>query len=254
VSNDFLSFVVATGVVLMKSSLIGFFLAFSVASHAGLVVDVSQANVLGSNDRYGIIGKQVGYRGAVLFSDDAALTPITVEFVGSQAKYHNRFLLSSGQEFLTIDNHPGGASGVVKANDANRQTQTINYLANQLLDFRFTVDWGWDGPDVDKMAKNGGDVVGKLFSPDVYFWTRLERNQAGDIESILLGLEDGGGYPSPDLDHDDLVVRLSGFGSAKIITSEVPLQGASLFMASALLGLLCGRQLKVGYSIKHGSE
>jgi hypothetical protein len=226
----------------MKNLLLCIFAFFSIGSEAGLVVDLSGAQVVNSNDRYGIIGKRDGFLNTVLFSDSASLTTVSVSFVGSQAKYHNQFLMQSAEENLVIDNHPSDACCLIKATAATQQTASVNYSANQLLDFMFTVDQLWDGPDIDWSVKNGYQKSNPLASKDVYFWLGVERNNAGDVESLLLGLDDGGGWPTPDKDHDDLVVRLSGFGALSFINNHdappsVPLPNAAGLLMSALLVL-----------------
>lgn len=222
----------------------------SLNAHAGIVIDTSNA-IAGTSQGYKntpnhIIGKKDGYFGANLFTDSAESTDITVEFLGSQAKWNAWFTLTNGNESWTIANHPNGASGVVKANDTNRQQGTITAGAQQLLNFSFSIDVLWNGIGADYVVNNGSNSLPTSLQPNNsgrYFWTGFEYNNAGDISAILLGLDDGGGWPSTDEDNDDLLIRMTGFNNAIMQTNtipEVPVPASiSLFFSAlGLTGLL----------------
>jgi hypothetical protein len=198
---------------------------FTLNTQAGIIVDISNA-IAGTSQDYKntpnhIIGKQAGYFGANIFTDDTESTAITVEFLGSQAKWDVFFTLSNGEDAWTIKNHPNGPSGLVKANNTNRQQGTINVAGNQLLNFSFAIDDQWKGKGVDWTVNNGSNgLPGTLQGTGRYFWTGFEYNQAGGISAIILGLDDGGGLY--DEDNDDLMIRMSGFGSASLFSGSVP--------------------------------
>jgi hypothetical protein len=222
----------------------GLALTLSFNTHAGVIVDISSA-IAGTSQDYKnttnhIIGKQDGYFGANIFTDDAESTDITVEFLGSQAKWNVDFTLSNGESSWTINNHPNNASGVVKANNTNRQQGTINVGANQLLDFSFDIDVLWNGIGSDYVVDNGSNTLPTSLLPTNsgrYFWTGFEHDENGAISAIILGLDDGGGWPTTDEDNDDLMIRMSGFNNAILRPSslpEVPLPASMGLFASAI--------------------
>jgi hypothetical protein len=210
---------------------------FTSMIHAGIVIDISNA-IEGNSQTYtksknNILGSQNGYFGAQLFTDNAANTSITAEFLGSEAKWNSWFSMSG----LTIQNHPGQSTGVIKANANNRQQGSVNYSANSLLGFTFYIDNTSIGQGYDWTVSNGENGLPRSLDTQnggAQFWTGFEYNNQGDIIAILLGLDDG--Y-APDEDNDDLVIRLSGFGSVTFKTTEVPLP-AGLWLLMSGLGLL----------------
>jgi hypothetical protein len=219
---------------------------FAMSANAGVLVDLNNA-IAGTSQDYKnntnhIIGKKDGYFGANLFTDNAESTDITVEFLGSQAKWNIDFTLSNGESSWIINNHPNNASGVVKANDTNRQQGTINVGANQLIDFSFAIDVLWNGIGADYFVNNGSNNLPTSLQANNsgrYFWTGFEYANNGSISAIILGLDDGGGWPTTDEDNDDLMIRMSGFNNAIIkptSTPEVPLP-ASLGLFVSAIGL-----------------
>jgi hypothetical protein len=227
---------------LLSSSAILLSLAYSLPSHAGVIVDISSA-VAGTSQGFkpnSIIGKKNGYFGANLFTDNAESTDLTVEFLGSQAKWDVFFTLSNGENSWTIINHPDSASGVVKANDNNRQKGTITVGANQLIDFSFGIDVLWNGIGADYFVKNGSNTLPKSIQADNsgrYFWTGFEYDKSESISAIIFGLDDGGGWPTTDEDNDDLVIRISGFGDGSIRpngNTEIPLPSGLVLFGSAI--------------------
>jgi len=226
-------------------------LVCSSITNAGIIVDIGNAIEGTSQDfkssKNHIIGKKDGYFGANLFTDSAEITTLTAEFLGSQAKWDIWFTLSNSNDSLTIINHPGKASGVVKANNSNRQQGSLTVGADQLLNLSFFIDDKWKGKSYDWVVKNGENGLPSSQDPQAggaYFWTGFEYNQAGDISAILLGLDDGGA--AYDEDNDDLVIRLSGFGTASLVSGNLPDPPAStpvpvpaaLWMMLSGMGLL----------------
>jgi hypothetical protein len=227
----------------LKKTGLALTLALSLNTHAGVIVDISSAVAGNSGPINHIIGNQSGYFGANIRTDDAEQTDLSVEFLGSQAKWDVFFTLSNGQDSLTIINHPNGASGVVKANDTNRQQGTINIGANQLLDFSFAIDVLWNGIGADYFVNNGSNSLPTSLQANNsgrYFWTGFEHDENGAISAIILGLDDGGGWPTTDEDNDDLMIRMTGFNNAILRPSnlpEVPLP-ASLGLFASAIGVL----------------
>jgi hypothetical protein len=198
---------------------------FTSHTQAGIVVDLSNAVAGNSGPINHIIGNQSGYFGANFSTDDAEQTDITVEFLGSQAKWDVFFTLSNDEDARTIKNHPNGATGVVKANNSNRQQGTIAIGAQQLLNFSFDIDVLWNGIGSDYTVINGSNTLPLSLEPTNsgrYFWTGFEFDQRGGISAIILGLDDGGGWPTTDEDNDDLMIRMTGFGSASLFTGNIP--------------------------------
>lgn len=223
-------------------------LVLSMNTHADVIVSIHGAEITNSqeyaNTPNHIVGNETGYQGASLFTDAAERTEITTEFFGSQASWDIWFTLSNGEETSTIYNHPNGARGMVNANAGNLQKTSMSVAANQLLDFSFYIDNKWLGNGVDWTLTNGISNSSQTLMPTLpgpHVWTGFEYNDSGNITAILLGVDDGGN--NFDEDHDDLMIRLTGFGSATFqtfATTEVPIPAAASLFVSALglLGLL----------------
>jgi hypothetical protein len=224
-------------------------LALSLNTHSGVIVDISSAVAGNSGPINHIIGNQSGYFGANIRTDDTEQTDISVEFLGSQAKWDVLFTLSNGQDSWTIINHPNGAKGTIKANNTNRQQGTINIGANQLLDFSFAIDVLWNGIGVDYVVNNRSNSLPTSLQANNsgrYFWTGFEHDESGAISAIILGLDDGGGWPTTDEDNDDLMIRMTGFNNAILRPSnlpEVPLP-ASLGLFASAIGVLAALRRK----------
>jgi hypothetical protein len=223
-------------------------MAISMSAQAGLIIDITSATAGNSQDfkssKNDIIGNQAGYFGASIWTDDEELTNITIEFLGSEAKWNSVFSLTHNDMKWEITNHPGGATGVVKANAGNSQKSTINdFGANQLLDFAFLIDNPANGIGADWAVSNANNGLPNTLGGDGrYFWTGTEYDLDGNIIAILLGLDDGGLL---DEDNDDLVIRLTGFGNATFRTTEVPVPAAFGLFASAISLAAIARRRKM---------
>jgi hypothetical protein len=204
-------------------------------ANAGLVLDLTKAV-------NGFVGVSNGYYGARLYTDDIeALTALTFEFAGSEASYDNKFIVRGSNSVEedpsehTILNHFNGETGVVPANDSNRQSATLSFAPNSWLDFSFVVD---DGDGFDTVLDNVDNKLPTRLDPvngsEINFFIAYEYDAEGAIESLLLGLDDGGGVSTTDEDYNDIIIRISGFDTLQIVETPVPVPGSLPLFISAL--------------------
>ncbi|MCM3565188.1 PEP-CTERM sorting domain-containing protein [Hydrogenophaga intermedia] len=202
--------------------------ALAAAGLALCAATTAQAAYVGttpaSND---VIGIAEGWFGANLYLIAGAATTITVEFIGKEAGYTNRFYLEGAERFNT-----GALPG-----------STVDVLVDPgLIDFAFFSNMGSGNPLAASVTNGSNqDPVTNLLN---YFITFDDNVVNGSTPSsgqtVLIALDDTGA--GPDDNHDDMVIRLTisngGF--------QVPEPGtlALLGLGALAAGLARRRQIK----------
>jgi hypothetical protein len=203
--------------------------ALAAAGLALCAATTAQAAYVGttpaSND---VIGITEGWFGANLYLIAGAATTITVEFVGKEAGYTNRFYLEGSERFSTANAVAGS---------------TVNVLVDPgLIDFAFFSNMGTGNPLAASVTNGSNqDPITNFLN---YFITFDDNNVNGVTPSsgqtVLIALDDTGA--GPDDNHDDMVIRLTikngGF--------QVPEPGtlALLGLGALAAGLARRRQVK----------
>jgi hypothetical protein len=166
-----------------------------------------------------------GYFGADIQISVPVITPVTIDFLGAEAGFVNSF------EFFgsTLFTHPGGGATMAPSLAAPLGSLAEMISATGLLPFRFHVNGGAGS------VQNGANPDATGF-PNFFVSCNPFSAAAGaggtDCTSIYLFLDDGGA--GPDVDHDDLLVRIA-------FPAAVPEPAALALVSLGLLGFALRR-------------
>ena len=210
-------------------------------------VSQAQAAYVGTTpNTNNVLGNVEGWFGANLFLIAGGNTTVTVEFLGKEAGFINRFFLNGVETHTTADygntsQFPSPPNpGVVTGVDAQNFV-----IAPGLINFMFTSNLGTGNLNQDSVTNGTNVVPGGGLGALNYFITLgpapantftgdrlLNGVTPGSGQVAIIALDDTGA--GPDDNHDDMVIRLSitngSFG--------VPDGGATLMLlGGALLGI-----------------
>lgn len=232
-----------TPITAVRSMLGAMVLALASQANAGLIIDLTNAVEGFTEDTKGVendvLGNVEGYYGAQIYTDEE-ITTLTFEFVGSEAGWSSWLTATNGEDWETLVNKP------------RRKDQTsfdMTFDADGLVPFSFFIDSKRGGGPDAQVANGSNPLPDTMLDPEPAlsgdehdehncdvehgspnFWLGYEM-EGDDIVAILIALDDGGA--GIDDDHDDMVVRISGFDSIREIT-EVPVPAAGWLFLSAL--------------------
>ena len=161
---------------------------------------------------------------------------ITVDYLGAEAGYQNKFLFGGNTIFTTPGGRsvwPGPGDGSSTPPAPGPASVTFNNVADGLLNFAFVA-----GDGSSTTAQNGSNPDDSGGTSSVNFFATVVANPAG-LSGVAwdLWFDDGGA--GNDDNHDDMAIRISVTGGT---ISQVPVPAAGLLLLTALGGLGIARR------------